>query len=190
MTERRGRPVMALALLSLLLLAGAALAQGLDVTGTWSVQMLTVARGTAVLGGCSFQGTTTVNQTGSQFTGGIDVTLTSGPPACPSAMSANLSGEVSGNQLNMGAVMGNGALGTATFTGTLASAVNAGSTINGTFTVTSGNFTGTGGTWTATSLAPVAAVPVLGARGLALLAVLLLASALWLLWRRSAARAR
>ncbi|HVR10433.1 MAG TPA: hypothetical protein VMW75_20470 [Thermoanaerobaculia bacterium] len=207
MTRVSGGFVTGCALLSLLLPAGPARAQGLDVTGSWSVQMQTVAKGAAggaVTGGCGFQGTTNVNQTGSQFTGGIDVTQTSGT-GCPPAMSANLSGTVSGNQVSMGAVMGSPSFGAATFTGTLTSAatrgrsaesgastspaVNPGSTMSGTFAVTSGPFTGTGGTWTATSLAAVAAVPAVGARGLALLAALLLGCSLWLLRRTSIHRA-
>jgi hypothetical protein len=190
-----------------LLPAGALRAQGLDVTGSWSIQMQTLStasQGHAPVSGCGFQGTTNVNQTGSQFTGGIDVNQASGPGSCPSAMSATVSGTVAGSQVSMGAVMGSASLGQATFTGTItpaapvhpgsastpAAPVNPGSTITGTFSVTSGPFNGTGGTWSATKLAAVAAVPALGARGLTLLALLLLGSALWLLWRRSASAPR
>jgi hypothetical protein len=209
LTTKCGRPAVAfslLPLLSLFLPAVAARAQGLDVTGSWSVQMQTVARGAAggaVTTGCAFQGTANVDQTGSQFTGGIDVTETSGG-SCPPAMSANLNGTVSGNQVSMGAVMGSPSFGAATFTGTLSSAaprsgstgsgastspaVNPGSTMSGTFAVTSGPFTGTGGTWSATSLARIAAVPAVGGWGLAVLAALLLGCSLWLLRRVSAPR--
>ena len=98
----RARAAMAASTLPLLLLllpAPAAQAQGLDVTGSWSIQMQTVvtAKGEAVVIGCNFQGTANVVQTGSQFTGDATVNLTSGGMTCPPTMSANLSGNVTGN---------------------------------------------------------------------------------------------
>src|SRR6202023_197944 len=178
-------------LLVLLLPAPAAQAQGLDVTGSWSIQMSTVARATntaAVTTGCTFQGTANVVQTGSQFAGDATVDLTSGGMTCPPTMSASLSGNVTGNTVSMGMAMGGGAFGTGTFTGTVltAPARGAGTNMGGSFAVTGGPFSGTGGTLSATQLASIPAVPALGAKGLAALALLLLATALWFLLRRSA----
>jgi hypothetical protein len=178
-------------LLTLLLPAPAAHAQGLDVTGSWSIQMHTqfTDEGGAVVVGCIFDGTANVVQTGSQFTGDATVTLTSGGMTCPPTMSAGLSGDVTGNTVSMGMAMGGGAFGTGTFTGTVPPAPpkgGAGASMSGTFAVTDGPFAGTGGTWSALQLAPIAAVPALGPKGLAALALLLLAAALWLLLRRSA----
>lgn len=180
---------------SLLLPASAAHAQGIDVTGTWSIQMMAdvgpLGAPFQVL--CNFQGTAIVIQNGSRFSGFISVDLTSGDTGCPSSMSANLTGDVTGNQVSMGVAMGGGAFGTARFTGigTAAAARGAGTIMNGSFTITSGPFSfGRGtGTWSATQLAPTE-VPALGAKGLAALALLLLATALWLLSRRSALRGR
>ena len=177
-------------LLLLLLPAPAAQAQSLDVTGLWSIQMQTVAtdKSGAVVIGCSFQGTADVVQTGSQFSGDATVNLSSGGMTCPPFMSASLNGNVTGNTVSMGMAMGGGTFGTANFTGTVSTAParGAGTTMSGTFTATGGPFSGTGGTWNGTQQAPIAAVPALGAKGLAALALLLLAAALWFLLRRSA----
>jgi hypothetical protein len=192
-----------------LLLPAAALAQGLDVSGSWSIAMQAAppVRAAQAPATCSFQGTASDAQAGSQFSGNIGVTLAPGQPnSCPGSMSANLSGNVSGNQLTMGAVMGGGALGQASFTGTVtpaapvhsgaavtgtprpAAPVNPGSTITGTFSVTGGPFAGTSGTWSAVKLAAAApGIPALGGRGLAVLALLLLGTAVWLLRRQLAA---
>jgi hypothetical protein len=183
-----------LLLLLLLLPAPAAQAQSLDVTGPWSIQMQTVAaeKAAAVVIGCGFQGTADVVQTGSQFTGDAAVNLSSGGMTCPPFMSASLSGNVTGNTVSMGMAMGGGTFGTANFTGTVSTAParGAGTTMTGTFTVTGGPFSGTTGTWNGTQQAPIAAVPALGAKGLAALALLLLATALWFLLRRSAPQQR
>src|ERR1700674_887666 len=185
-----------------LLPAASSHAQGLNVTGSWSIQMQTVPRagGQAVVANsCSFQGAANVSQAGSQFGGDISVNETSGGMACPSSMSAGLNGTVNGNTVNMGVVMGGGALGTANFTGAVTGAPvrtgaapvrTAATTMGGSFAVTGGPFSGTGGTWSATQLAPLAAVPALDAKGLAALALLLVATGLWFLLRRSALRRR
>jgi hypothetical protein len=182
----------------------AAHAQNLDVTGSWAITMQTLPRPSAppvraaVPASCVFQGLAGDTQTGSSFSGNIAVALQSGPASCPSSMSAPMSGNVTGNQLTMGVVMGGGALGQASFTGTVtpapagtrsatrpAAPVNPGSTITGTFSVTSGPFSGTGGTWSATKQATAApGIPALGARGLAALALLLVIAAVWLLRRK------
>jgi len=197
MRSRARAPIAAssLLLLPLLLLpAPAARAQSLDVSGSWSIQMRIVsnAHSAAVVTGCDFQGTANVVQNGSQFTGDASVDLTAGGITCPPSMSANLSGDVTGNTVSMGMAMGGGAFGTGTFTGTVltAAARGAGTNMGGSFTVTGGPFAGTGGTWSATQQAPVAAVPALGTKGLAALALLLLATALWFLLRRSALQRR
>jgi hypothetical protein len=179
---------------SLLLPALAAHAQGLDVTGSWSIRMsVHPPEGPGPFPfECDFQGTANVFQTGSQFSGDISVGQTSGVMTCPSSMSATLTGDVTGSQVSMGVAMGGGAFGTANFTGNVSTAAarGAGTTMSGTFMVTGGPFSGYGGTWNATQLAPVAAVPALGAKGLAALALLLLATALWFLLRQSALQRR
>jgi len=178
---------------SLLLPALAAHAQGLDVTGSWSIRM--VAEPPCIgcpFSLCDFQGTANVFQTGGQVSGDISVDQTSASILCPSAMSATLTGDVTGNQVSMGVVTGGATFGTATFTGAVSGAAvrGAGTTMSGTFTVTGSPFSGVHGTWSATQQAPVAAVPALGAKGLAALALLLLATALWFLLRRPALRGR
>ncbi len=177
---------------SLLLPAPAVHAQGLDVTGSWSIRMsVHPPEGPGPFPfECDFQGTANVFQTGSQFSGDISVDQTTGIVSCPSSMSASMTGDVTGNQVSMGVAMGGGAFGTANFTGNVSTAVarGAGTMMSGTFNVTGGPFSGYGGTWSATQLAPVAAVPALGAKGLAALALLLLATAFWVLLRRSALR--
>ena len=196
MRSRARAPIAASSLLLPLLLLSvpAAHAQSLDVTGSWSIQMATMppAQPKAGVAGCGFQGTANVVQTGSRFTGDASVDLTSGGMTCPPFMSANLSGDVTGNTVSMGMAMGGGAFGTATFTGTVLTAAARGAATNmgGSFTVTGGPFSGTSGTWSATQQAPVAAVPALGVKGLAALALLLLATALWFLLRRSAPQRR
>jgi hypothetical protein len=179
-----------LLLLLLLLPAPAAQAQNVDVTGSWSIQMQTVprAKAAAVVNGCVFAGTANVIQTGSQFSGDAAVNLSSGGMTCPPFMSASLSGNVTGSTVSMGMAMGGGTFGTANFTGTVSTAParGAGTNISGTFTATGGPFSGTSGNWSATQQAPIAAVPALGGKGLAALALLLLAAALWFLLRRSA----
>jgi hypothetical protein len=192
---RAAIPALLPLLLPLLLLpAPAAQAQSLDVTGSWSIQMLT-SRPTAlaaVVSSCGFQGTANVAQTGSQFAGDAAVDLTSGGLTCPPTMTANLTGNVTGNTVSMGMAMGGGSFGTAVFSGTVltAAARGAGTNMGGTFSVTGGPFSGTSGTWSAIQQAPIAAVPALGAKGLAALALLLLATALWFLLRRSAPQRR
>jgi hypothetical protein len=191
-----------------LLLPAAVRAQGLDVSGSWTISMQAAppVRAVQAPATCSFQGTASDAQTGSQFSGNIAVALAAGQPnSCPGSMSASLSGNVSGNQISMGAVMGGGTLGQATFTGTVtpaapvhsdaavtgpprpAAPVNPGSTITGTFSVSGGPFAGTTGTWSAVKLAVAApGIPALGGRGLAVLALLLVGTAFWLLRRRLA----
>jgi hypothetical protein len=193
--------VVALLLLASPLLPMAARAQNLDVTGSWAVTMQATPplRAEAPAAPCVFQGQAGDTQTGSTFSGNLSVGLQSGPAGCPSSMSAPLNGNVTGNMLTMGVVMGGGALGQASFTGTItpapagtrsagrpAAPVNPGSTITGTFSVTSGPFAGTAGTWSATKQAAAPGIPALGARGLATLALLLVAAAVWLLRRRLA----
>jgi len=190
-----------LPLLLLLLTAPAAQAQGFNLTGSWSILMEFTPPGSAPKAAtlCSFEGSADVVQAGSAFTGDIAVNKIVGGMTCPSSMSATLTGNVTGNQVSMGAVMGGGAFGQATFTGTLvagaaprgagattAAARTAATGSSGTFTVTSGPFTGIGGTWFASQQPSIAAVPALGGKGLAALALLLLAAAFWFLLRRSA----
>lgn len=177
-------------LLTLAMQAAAAHAQSIDLSGTWAIQMQTrpPAGTKAVVGAnCGFQGDAVVGQSGSALTGNMTVTQSS-DASCPSSMSASLTGTVTGNTVNMGAVMGMAALGQASFTGIVAARpAGTGNGITGTFSVTSGPFTGTGGTFSATRLATTAAgVPALGWRGMTVLALLLLAAAIAILSRRPA----
>jgi hypothetical protein len=178
-------------LLMLALPPVAARAQSVDLTGAWAIQMQTVTTtaGTkaVVRPSCGFQGDAVVSQSGSALTGNMTVTQNS-TVSCPSSMSASLTGTVTGNTVSMGAVMGVGTLGQASFTGIVAArAAGTGNGITGSFSVTGGPFTGTGGTFSATRLATTAAtVPALGGRGMTVLALLLLAAAIAVLWRRPA----
>src|SRR6202023_1586322 len=115
--------IAAIAVSVLLLGPLAAGAQGLDLTGSRAMQMTAGRAQTRAAGGPSwpFQGTANVAQTGSQLSGDIAVDLTAGAN-CPPTMSATLSGQVTGNQIDMGLVMGGGAFGEASFTGTQTSA--------------------------------------------------------------------
>ncbi len=173
----------------LLIVSQATHAQNADLTGSWTVTFTAVPRVTVVApNNCTFQGTANVNQNGGQLNGSLDVGLTSGPVSCPPVMSATLTGNVTGSQVTMGAMMGGGTLGQATFTGVAAVRKAGPSTVNGSFAATSGPFTGTGGTFSAVKAA-VVAVPALNGSGLALLALLLLGAATLLLMRRPALRA-
>jgi hypothetical protein len=112
-------------------------------------------------------------------------------------MLADDSGNITGSQLTMGAMMGGGSLGQATFTGGIVlddrigashsaianPAVVTVGTITGTFVVTSGPFTEVAGSWTAAAIAPVAAVPTLRGSELGLLSLRLIGAALRILWR-------
>lgn len=174
----------------LLLVPQAARAQNVDLTGSWTVNFSAVPvvrSGGPVAQSCNFQGTANVNQNGGQLNGALDVGLTSGPVSCPPVMSATLTGNVTGNQVTMGAMMGGGTLGQATFTGVAAIRKAGPSTVNGSFATTSGPFTGTNGTFSAAKAA-VVAVPALSGSGLALLALLLLGAATLLLMRKPAPR--
>jgi hypothetical protein len=81
----------------LLLGPPAAGAQGLDLTGSWAMQLQAFLPRTeaAAAPDCTFQGTANVAQTGSQLSGDIGVDLASGSN-CPSTMSATLTGQVTG----------------------------------------------------------------------------------------------
>jgi hypothetical protein len=184
----------------LLLAPSAGRAQGLDLSGSWNVQMTALRPTKAIpVNSCSFEGPASVVQAGSQLSGNVAVTLTTGGLTCPPFMAGTLTGNVTGNQVTMGAMMGSAKLGQATFTGTAtarrASATSSApdvnstaSSVTGTFAVTSGPFSGTTGTFSA-AVQP-AGIPTLGGRGQVLLALLLVGTALGLFWRRGARRSQ
>lgn len=153
---------------------------------------------------CTYEGTASVDQTDGALSGDATLNLVSGDQPCPDTMSAQLTGGVDGTQVMMGMLMGG--LGTATFSGMInlpavkspaggedravgnvAAPQLAGVTVTGTSTVTQGNFLGATGTFMATPQLSVIEIPTLTAAGLALLVLLLLGSATFLLLRRRTA---
>lgn len=154
------------------LLAPAGLQAQANLTGSWEMQATGQIPDENMP--CNFTGTANVVQSGNGLSGTADLMLTSGPPACPQEMMANIGGTVSGGgaapEVAMGALMG-GQLGTAQFSGNVR---GDGNQVGGTYAVDSGPFMGTSGTWNSLRHA-VAAIPTLAGVALILLAVLLLA---------------
>ncbi len=189
---------------ALLLTAGSAFAQpappAADLTGDWTLQASAfppeVPPGaTQGLQPCDFEGTADVTQTEGALSGDASMSLVDGPQSCPPVMAATLTGEVVGNDVQMGMLMG-GNLGTADFQGLIQVIGPAGATagtmiqLSGNFQVTQGPFQGFFGTWSGVPGGPppsVLEIPTLTAAGLAVLALLLLGAAIVQLFRRRAA---
>jgi len=179
---------LAAALVAALLAAPAARAQVVDVSGSWELQTSVFFGQGEGLPDCEYQGSAEITQNGTDLGGTSSLTLESGDASCPAEMAADVDGQIMGNLLEMGMLMG-GQLGTAQWGGTVAPAAAEGVT-GGDFLVDSGPFSGSGGIWSAQrGTPPVLAIPTLTTLGLVALVALLLGAAALLLRRRSAAPA-
>lgn len=175
------------------LAATPASAQEPDLEGTWDLTLTTfvsritpegsVGKGVAAPT-CEHSGTADINQDGMTFDGTATLTKTSGGVECPDEMMADI---VDGSTaMGVGGTLTSADFGTANFTGGEAKA--SGGPYTGTMTVTIGPFAGSSGNWTATVAAPVSIeIPTLGAFGLALLVLLVLAAGSLMLKRRASA---
>ena len=141
-------------------------ALAVDVNGVYQVSVVDT------VDNCTFAGSTTLNQNGSNVAGFVSLTLVSGGCSVSSG-TESLIGTLSGNTITFGFAVGG--LGTATLTGSVS---NDGNFMSGSFT-TSGPALGT---WSATRAQHAA--PALSAWSLTALALLLV----WAGMRRSATR--
>lgn len=151
-----------------------------DYSGRW--EMNTTADLPNDGGTCVFQGIANVMQNGMDLTGTVLLTLVDGPPACPTEMMADLTGQVgTSGCVELGVLLGQ--LGEASFMGCPGDAMDS---LSGSFDVSEGEFLGTMGGWAA-MLAPQTffEIPTLSLFGLAALAVLLLVTGGLLLRRRN-----
>lgn len=174
----------ALSLLFLALPATAGLPP-MDVAGLWDLHAETAVpptEGDGVPPICEFEGTAQISQDGTSISGSAALALIDGPVDCPMELSAAVSGDVDGDTIQMGLLMG-GNLGTASFSGSPGDFPD---TLAGPMDVSSGPFVGVSGFWDATRGAPGLDIPTLGTVGLILLVGLLLAAATVLLRRRQA----
>jgi hypothetical protein len=174
---RPSRPILAfLAAAALLSTAAPAAAQDppADLSGSWGMD--TTATMPDDLSQCVFEGSCEMDQDGSSLTGRVFLHLVSGPAECPPLMGADLEGSVQGDEVVMGAVM-DGGFGQASFTGARTNS------FAGDFVVTEGPFTGTTGTWAAERL-ELSEIPTLDVAGLAVLALVLVATGAFFLRRR------
>lgn len=168
-----------------------ALAQ-VDYSGVWTLTTVTTLPDETLP--CNYEGTAVITQVGTALSGQAELTLTSGPGACPSEMSAQVTGVVNGTEVELGLLLG-GQFGEATFTSVSRPLVNASSeahisaqsggpvakpeavNLNGPFNVTKGAFAGQGGNWNAVFKAgfSIAIIPTLAYYGALIFGILLLA---------------
>ncbi|MGD8329488.1 MAG: IPTL-CTERM sorting domain-containing protein [Acidobacteriota bacterium] len=172
-----------------------------SIAGTWTLDANVTIEGEELP--CVYNGTTTITQDGSVVSGPANLSLVSGPAACPGELSGTLTGEVGtgnfGEALVSGAIDGGSPAGSADFNGSfsapmagiagpralvaMALAMQAQSG-NGSLNVVSGPFAGAGGTW----MASAPAVPTLQPLGLLILVGLLLAAGYIVLRRQGLQR--
>lgn len=154
-----------------------------DVSGFWDLETSVFLNQQEGLPDCQYGGSADITQDGSDLGGSATLQLESGKPSCPAQMTADVDGEVAGNTIEMGLLIGGGQLGTAQWSGTVGP--RAEGITGGPFTVDSGPFAGAGGTWSAVrGEPPVVAIPALDTVGVVVLAALLLGAAALLLRRR------
>lgn len=172
-------------------------AQNADVSGNWNLQVMAFLPDVPTA--CEFIGTAQITQVGSDFSGMADLTLVSGPEGCPMELAATLSGVLDGNA--MAGTLDGGQIGMASFSGTVdgaamlrgtlggdrsAATVAPKATPAGRFSAGSGPYSGTSGSWAAARQS-VLEIPTLTETGLMLMALLLMASAIFFLvrgWRQ------
>ncbi len=158
-------------------LSALGLIPNISVAGDWQIEATFEVPD---VGTCDYSGTAQVTQDGTAFSGVAQLFLNDGGEICPAEMSADLTGTVVGDSLEMGVLMG-GELGTATFT---ASLLKAAGPLQGTTMVNTGLFTGATSLWVATPAPAVLTIPVLGPWGTATLVGLLFLSGVFLLMRQ------
>lgn len=145
------------------------------LVGDWNFEIDAVLAGESVP--CVLAGSAHISN-GSGLTGTASVKRVSGPPSCPTEMSAALMGfSLVGSSITYR--VDGGSDGIATASGSMA---GDGQSARGSFDVSGGNFDGLRGNWGAT--APVLAVPLLSTAGWLAVATLLIWSAHWILGRR------
>lgn len=187
-------------LFALCALVGAPLAaQSPDVSGTWNLQM------TATLSGeetpCEYQGTIQLSFVDGVWLGPTTLTLVSGPAGCPAEMMASCTGSFDGGTF-YGTLDGGKLFGTATVIGTQAAGDQMKGTVKlapsnpgakatlapkttwqgGMMTDPEGPFAGATGNFVAMRQSALE-IPTLTETGLILLAILLMASAIFFLVR-------
>lgn len=185
-------------LVALCALASAPLAAQ-DVSGTWNLQMTATLVGAEAP--CDYTGTIQLSLVDGVWIGPASLTLTSGPAGCPAEMMATCTGNFDGGTF-YGTLDGGKLFGTATVTGTLAAGDRLKGTVKlapsdpgakaklapkttyqgGMMTDPEGPFAGATGTFVAARQSPLE-IPTLTETGLILLAILLMASAIFFLVR-------
>jgi hypothetical protein len=116
--------------------------------GTWDISMMTRIPGENT--DCMFSGKAMVEQSNGDLSGTVMLKMSSGPDACPSEMSASMSGMAANGGVQFGVLMG-GNLGEAMFEGKPGDLLNR---LIGSFEVTTGPFADQDGTWSAMMAAP------------------------------------
>jgi len=183
----------------LVLCAAAAPAQPLDLQGNWQLTVnstvFPAGAGTADLpdkgvavDACTHQGTATLTQDGTDFSGSATLMLIDGSPMqCPEEMMATISGSEVGGDIS--GTLTSAEFGTADFDGSSLVKVRgdkATGTLAGTYLTTGGGPLNGNGTWVAVARATVLDIPTLGPFGLTLLALIVLTAGAFLLRRRMA----
>lgn len=156
-----------------------------NFSGNWQLQTETTLDGEETP--CVYQGTVPVDAVEGEWNGPAELSLVSGPAACPAEMIGDMTGFIEqdgGVSFITGFIDGADPSGFATFDGVISP--NPGG--SGTFAVNEGQdggpFAGESGIWAAELLAQsVLEIPVLGSFGLAALTALLLISGGWILAR-------
>jgi len=160
-----------------------------DYSGTWNLETQTLLPDS--IDPCLYSGTAEIIQAGNDLSGTASLTLTSGPGACPSEMTAAVSGVVRNGNIELGLLLG-GQLGEATFysqgaapavvqsdAGVRKTVKNGGMTLDGAFDVTEGPYAGQTGAWSAIMAAMMIderPIPTLAFYGLLLLVAVLVAA--------------
>ena len=149
------------AILITFLLAGHVLVSNawaqVDYSGVWDLTTSTYIPDLDTMEPCEYTGTALIVQNGDILKGTASLTLVSGPGACPSEMTAEVSGQVDGEDIEWGLLLDQ-QLGEATFY-TKGSRLDAAAdgpaadpapmSLAGGFDVTQGPYAGQSGNWTA-----------------------------------------
>ena len=168
-----------------------------DYSGTWGLDATTYLPDE--MQPCEYSGTAIISQNGADLSGTASLTLTSGPGACPSEMTAAVSGVVRSGNIELGLLLG-GQLGEATFysqgaapavvqsgAGVGKTVENGGMSLGGSFNVTVGPYAGQVGSWSAMMAAMMVdeqPIPTLAFYGLLMLVLVLVVAGGFSLRRR------